>query len=54
MIIRLIGWGLVLLVIFAIVGFISNSKQFGTKLLTTKLGFYVVVLLFGLYLALFE
>ncbi len=53
MIIRLLGWGLVLLVIVAIVGFISNSKQFGTKLLTGKLGLYVVVLLLGLYLALF-
>jgi len=53
MIIRLLGWGLVLLVIVEIVGFISNSKQFGTKLLTGKLGLYVVVLLLGLYLALF-
>ncbi|WP_153384548.1 hypothetical protein [Companilactobacillus halodurans] len=53
MIIRLLGWGLVLLVIVAIVGFISNSKEFGTKILSGKLGMYIIALLVGLYLALF-
>jgi len=53
MITRLLGWGLVLLAIVSIVGSIGNSKQFGTKLLNRKMGLYVVVLLLGLYFALF-
>lgn len=53
MIIRLLGWALVLVVIVAIVGFISNSKQFGTSFLTKKMGVYIIALLLGLYIALF-
>ncbi|GAB5058116.1 hypothetical protein COSHB9_25060 [Companilactobacillus alimentarius] len=49
----LLGIGLIILAIFAIVGNISNSKQFGRKILSDKLYFYILVLVGGIVLIIF-
>lgn len=49
----LLGLVLVVLAIFAIVGFISNSKTFGTKILTKKLSWYITALVIGLVMIIY-
>lgn len=51
--ITLLGIGLVILAIFAIVGNISNSKQFGRKIMSNKLIVYILTLVVGLVLIFF-
>ena len=53
MILRLVGIGLMILAILAIVGYASNAKQFGTKLISNKFAMYIIVLFIGLFLVLF-
>ncbi|CAJ1179205.1 hypothetical protein [Companilactobacillus paralimentarius] len=48
-----LGIGLIILAIFAIVGNISNSKQFGRKIMSDKLIFYILMLVGGLVLIIF-
>lgn len=48
-----LGIGLIILAIFAIVGNISNSKQFGRKIMLDKLIFYILMLVGGLVLIIF-
>lgn len=49
----LLGIGLIVLSIFAIVGNISNSKQFGRKIMSDKLIFYILMLVGGIVLIVF-
>ncbi|GEO46157.1 hypothetical protein LKI01_01560 [Companilactobacillus paralimentarius] len=51
--ITLLGIGLIVLAIFAIVGNISNSKQFGRKIMSDKLIFYILILIGGIVLIIF-
>lgn len=49
----LLGLALVILAIFAIVGFISNSRTFGNKILSKKLSLYITVLVIGLLMIIY-
>lgn len=49
----LLGIALVILSIFAIVGNISNSKQFGRKIMSDKMYFYFLILICGIALLFF-
>ncbi|WP_167849728.1 hypothetical protein [Companilactobacillus suantsaicola] len=49
----LLGIGLIVLAIFAIVGNISNSKQFGRKIMSNKMYFYILILVGGIILIFF-
>ena len=44
----ILGLALTVLAILAIVGFISNSKTFGTKIMSSKLSWYITALVIGL------
>ncbi|WP_162894192.1 hypothetical protein [Companilactobacillus musae] len=46
----LLGIGLMILAIFAIAGNISNSKQFGRKIMSNRLIIYILILVGGLVL----
>lgn len=49
----LLGIGLIILAIFAIVVNISNSKQFGRKIMSDRIYFYILLLVGGLALIFF-
>lgn len=49
----LLGIALIILAILAIVGNISNSKQFGKKIMSDKMYFYILILICGLALLFF-
>lgn len=53
MLYRLLGIAVIVLAIFAIVGNISNAKQFGQKILTNKLVVYFIVLIAGITLLIY-
>lgn len=44
----LLGLALTILAILAIVGFISNSRTFGTKIMTSKFSWYLTALVIGI------